>query len=206
MDGKSNWNFVDHFTLHQAACLWCNLNPAKIPELLTFRHPSEVVAAKQMLVSAITSGKLSAGKNANQFSYINEYSGCLVSRDDLQKLAESKDVKPSFLFDTILSIDDSSKANDKSDETREVDKNAGKTGNGKQRSGRPEEYDWNTFVFEIIRRANSPDGLPETQAELVKDMLEWFSLSYDKEPSESSVKSRISPIYRYLDKVRNSQA
>lgn len=80
--------------------------------------------------------------------------------------------------------------------------NASNSDSQKPRSGRPEAYDWDTFVFEIIRRANSPDGLPETRAELVRDMLEWFSLTYGKEPSESSVKSRISQIYKYLEKVK----
>lgn len=66
------------------------------------------------------------------------------------------------------------------------------------KGGRPQEYDWDTFVVEIIRRANTPDGLPETQAELIRDMLTWFSETCGREPAESSVKGRIAKIYQYL--------
>ena len=52
--------------------------------------------------------------------------------------------------------------------------------------------------MEIIRRANAVDGLPEKQAELVGEMMGWFSENYDTEPAVSSVKQRISKIYKYL--------
>ena len=64
--------------------------------------------------------------------------------------------------------------------------------------------------MEIIRHANSLDGLPEKQAELVGEMMDWFSENYDTEPAVSSVKQRISNIYKYLadhkTKTENSGA
>lgn len=57
--------------------------------------------------------------------------------------------------------------------------------------------------MEIIRRANTPDGLPATQADLIRDMLQWFVETEGKEPAESAVKSRISKIYKYMDEAKN---
>jgi hypothetical protein len=71
------------------------------------------------------------------------------------------------------------------------------------RGGRPAEYDWDTFVMEVIRRANL-DGLPEKQADLIREMLVWFQTIFGQEPAESAVKKRISKIYSYLAKAKNS--
>ena len=60
--------------------------------------------------------------------------------------------------------------------------------------------------MEIIRRANSPDGLPEVQAELIRNLLQWFSDTYGNEPAESAVKQRISKIYKYLNEAKNKTA
>lgn len=70
------------------------------------------------------------------------------------------------------------------------------------RGGRPSEYDWDSFMLEIIRRANSLDGLPDSQAELVRDMLQWFSITTGLEPAESSIKVRTSKIYKYLNESK----
>jgi hypothetical protein len=56
--------------------------------------------------------------------------------------------------------------------------------------------------MEIIRRANLPDGLPDTQADLIRDMLAWFLDATGREPAESAVKQRISKIYAYLREAR----
>jgi hypothetical protein len=60
--------------------------------------------------------------------------------------------------------------------------------------------------MEIVRRANLPDGLPDTQADLVRDMLTWFQTTYGQEPADSAVKARISKIYRYLEEAKNRPA
>jgi hypothetical protein len=71
------------------------------------------------------------------------------------------------------------------------------------RGGRPAEHDWDSFQMEIVKRANQPDGLPKVQAELIRDMLKWFSDNYNAEPAESAVKQRISKIYNYIAKGKN---
>jgi hypothetical protein len=70
----------------------------------------------------------------------------------------------------------------------------------KHRGGRPSPYPWDEFYCEIIRRADTPDGLPETQAELVSTMLQWCQKHWGMEPGESTVKERISAIYAHRRK------
>lgn len=60
--------------------------------------------------------------------------------------------------------------------------------------------------MEIIRQANLPDGLPEKQADLVREMLSWFQARFDQEPAKSAVKARVSKIYRYLEGAKNLPA
>lgn len=74
---------------------------------------------------------------------------------------------------------------------------------GSRKAGRPRKYDWDAFYHEIIRSALELDALPEKQADLQKQMQEWFLHTYGKEPSESSVAQKISQIYIYLEKGKN---
>lgn len=187
----SNWMYVDFFTVQQVAALWCRYDPKSISPI-PMRQPSEFVAAKQMLMGGIISEELPASHEYNPNHIIGDFSQSIVSRDNLTAFARSKDVFPPFLFDTLAAKDLPTDEGDK----KTPDKNRG---------GRPTEWDWDAFICEIIRKANSPDGLPEKQADLVRDMLEWFMHTYKKEPAESSVKSRISNIYKYLRKVKNSK-
>lgn len=71
------------------------------------------------------------------------------------------------------------------------------------KAGRKPAYDWLTFTYEIIRIANGPDGLPDSQAELERVMAEWCSQNWEKEPGETSLKDHIRPIYRHLGKDGN---
>lgn len=71
--------------------------------------------------------------------------------------------------------------------------------------GRPEQYDWELFYAELIRKAKSPNEWPDKQANLINDMLTWFTMRFGNEPSESSVKKRIIRINRYLEEVKNSK-
>ncbi|WP_421981245.1 hypothetical protein [Roseibium sp.] len=71
--------------------------------------------------------------------------------------------------------------------------------------GRPGQYDWDLFHAEIIRIANTPDGLPDKRADLVRAMLLWFSERFGKEPSESAVKKKIIRIYSHLEEVKKSK-
>lgn len=166
-------------------------------------YPSEAVAIKQMLAGAITTGKLLANSEANPFSSIGDYSKSLVSRDDLKAYAHQRQLYPAFLFDTLASFGDAGtlQASPHLHRSEPVKPVAAKT--DRNVGGRPPEYDWDSFILEVIFRANSPDGLPGTQAELIRDMLLWFSNTYGVEPAESAVKQRISKIYNYLKKAKN---
>lgn len=69
------------------------------------------------------------------------------------------------------------------------------------KTGRPRAYDRDAFYLEIIVRADL-DGLPERQADLIRDMQEWCQKNWDHEPSDSQIKEMIRPIYNNPRKVR----
>ena len=70
------------------------------------------------------------------------------------------------------------------------------------KKGRPTKYDWDTFYCEVIRIANSPDGLPDTPAELKNTMLDWFNEKYNAHPTDSLIRTKISKIYSYKDSAK----
>jgi hypothetical protein len=179
----SHWMHVNTFTVAQAAALWCEVDPSRV-NTIDDMNPPEYLAVKQMLASAIWRGELRFNAGGN----IRDMSKVLVERTDLQTFARERELFPRFLFDTMATFDGP------------VVRNYAEL---KNRGGRPPEYDWDTFIFEIIRRANTPDGLPEKQADLIKSMLLWFQETYGREPAESAVKDRVSKIYRYLAGAKN---
>jgi hypothetical protein len=60
--------------------------------------------------------------------------------------------------------------------------------------GRPKEYDWDAFAREIVRRANTPDGLPD-RARLTRDMAQWCIDTWGKEPADSTLRKQVSKLY-----------
>lgn len=191
---------TDIFTVEQAAALWCGYDPSRLTHVDSM-DPPEVLAVKQMLTGGILSGLLPADTTTNPFRTIGNHKDSFVSRKDLEEFARSRDLFPPFLFDTLspfpekelyARIQDRNPISDSPIEPAAAN-----------RGGRPVEYDWDSFTMEIILRANSPDGLPETQAELIRDLLQWFSDNYGVEPAESAVKQRISKIYSYLKNAKN---
>ncbi|MEC5291491.1 hypothetical protein VSX64_12230 [Aurantimonas sp. C2-6-R+9] len=201
----SYWMHVSAFTVNQASALWCGVDPASIGSLF-IGAPSEAHATKQMLVAAIVGGELKADSSTNSLTFIGDYSGSLVSRHDLEDFARKRKLFPAFLFDTLAPFGASSATPLGQFQASNVIAPRPIHSYTGGKGGRPQEYDWNSFMLEIIRRANLPDGLPETQAELIRDMLLWFRDTYDAEPAESSVKSRISKIYGYLGEAKNPLA
>lgn len=194
---------VDLFTVEQAAALWIDVDPASVGPL-DKHNPSEYSATKQMLTAGILTGELNADTSTNGLRMIGDHSKSLVARADLEAFAKNRNLFPAFLFDTLAPFQRQhnpvaamSAINQPNEvATFEITPSA-------NRGGRPAQYDWDSFTMEIIRRANHPDGLPEKQAYLVRDMLSWFQSRYRQEPAESAVKSRISKIYRYLDEAKN---
>ncbi len=67
-----------------------------------------------------------------------------------------------------------------------------------RKRGRPPAYDWDAFYIEVIRIANTSDGLPTTQSELERKMAQWFVNRYDKEPGETTLKDRVRRIYKHV--------
>ena len=75
----------------------------------------------------------------------------------------------------------------------------------KSKGGRPPKYNWEEFYTEIIVRADL-DGLPETQADLVRDMRGWFIDKLDDCPVDSELKKRIAPIYKHPSKALKKES
>lgn len=63
--------------------------------------------------------------------------------------------------------------------------------------GRPLK-DWDTFHVEVIAIANTPDGLPDKQADLERRMLDWCQQHMADPPQETAVRDRVSAIYQRL--------
>lgn len=73
------------------------------------------------------------------------------------------------------------------------------TNEKKQRGGRP-PLDWESFLIEIVRLANLPDGLPSKQSDLEQTMLQWCAKTWGKEPGESTVRQKVSAVYAAIRK------
>lgn len=65
------------------------------------------------------------------------------------------------------------------------------------RGARP-RFDWDAFWIEVCRCIH--DGLPAPQGALVRDMLHWFSMSGASGPDASTVKKKLAPLWRSLDR------
>ncbi len=185
------WALVDAFTVHQAACLWVGAEPAQTDAARRIwgktAELDRIAPVKQMLSAAIRAGELPADTSANPMAMIGDHSNTLVTREALRAFAKSKKQQPVFLFDTLLP----ERTEAGGDNSEEVDRQP-------SRGGRPEEYDWDAFVIEIIRIANTPDGLPEKQSELLGTMLYWCEETWGKQPAQSTAKDKISKIYNGL--------
>ena len=62
--------------------------------------------------------------------------------------------------------------------------------------GRPGLYKWDDFQVEITRIANTPDGLPEMQADLEKEMAQWCEDTWGVQPGVSTIRGKIAPHYQ----------
>ena len=73
----------------------------------------------------------------------------------------------------------------------------------RRRRGRPRDYDWDAFFQRVTVIAHTR-GLPEKQAALVDEMLEWCQQYWGREPVSSMVKEKLQPIYQAM-KADNSK-
>ncbi len=67
----------------------------------------------------------------------------------------------------------------------------------KKRGGRLLQHDWDAYSVEVSRRVYE-DGLPETQAEFVDGMLDWFMGRGDESIDASTIKKKISKLFGVL--------
>lgn len=65
--------------------------------------------------------------------------------------------------------------------------------------GVPPRYDWDGFYGALARRIHD-HGIPPTQAELVREMLDWFG-HREEAPDESTVRRKIAIVWRELSRV-----
>lgn len=71
----------------------------------------------------------------------------------------------------------------------------------KPQTGRPTKYDWESFYIAITLIANSLDGLPDKQADLEAEMMQWcIDNNWPDTPAQSMIRKKISPIYQALKK------
>ena len=58
--------------------------------------------------------------------------------------------------------------------------------------GRPVRWDWGGAVGHLLSVANTPDGLPDTQADIERLVAGWFSTTGGDEPAESAIREHVS--------------
>jgi hypothetical protein len=67
--------------------------------------------------------------------------------------------------------------------------------------GVPPRYDWDGFYAAIARRVHE-HGIPATQAELIREMLDWFERRHnERAPDESTVRRKLAVVWRELNRV-----
>jgi len=208
MSFPAEWNLVDVFTIGQAAYLWHELDPpaGEVRERYQGRPPA-VAAVMQALMGALAAKNIVGEWHDPVAEIRKDPFRVSVSRADLISFAKLKNVYPAFLFDTVapphtnppvtLAGQSVSTGRGLVDVQGSTDRDG--TVSSRKR-GRPEGYDWNACVGEIVRLADM-DGLPVTQAELLRHLQGWFIDQFDDCPSDSVLKSRISSIYQYLEKI-----
>lgn len=67
------------------------------------------------------------------------------------------------------------------------------------RAGAPPRYDWNLFAGALARRVHD-EGMPASQGELIRDMLDWFATTFGAVPDESTIRRRVQALWPVLTK------
>ena len=93
----NRWSGIESYTVGQAACLWCEVEPGVSYIATSTSHPI-VKSIEQLIVSEAEAGRLSLESSNNLLAKIGDYSGSMISRVDLVSLAERRGEAPRFLF------------------------------------------------------------------------------------------------------------
>lgn len=75
---------------------------------------------------------------------------------------------------------------------------------GLSRRGRLAKWEWEDCFVEICRIVHL-DGLPKSQAEMVRKLQDWFISQVDNHPAESEIKKRVSKVFRAIREAENSE-
>ena len=67
--------------------------------------------------------------------------------------------------------------------------------------GSPQKYDWDAFWIEVCRRVHD-DGLPTTQAAMVRELQDWFDSNADVSPDPSTIKKKLTRLWKVLPVVK----
>ena len=77
------------------------------------------------------------------------------------------------------------------------EKIAGQARNPRGGPGAPPKYDWDGFWIEACRRIHD-EGVPLTQAALVRDLQDWFDANAAVAPDLSTIKKKVSKLWKAL--------
>ncbi len=65
------------------------------------------------------------------------------------------------------------------------------------RGGAPARYDWNAFAGAVARRVHD-QGMPASQGQLIRDMLDWFGSTFGVVPDERTIRRRVQALWPVL--------
>ncbi|MBF0354927.1 MAG: hypothetical protein HQL43_06810 [Alphaproteobacteria bacterium] len=71
--------------------------------------------------------------------------------------------------------------------------------------GAPQKYDWDGFWIEACRHVHD-EGIPSTQAAMVRDLLDWFDAKGGSSPDPSTVKKKVSRLWKALHPSASSSS
>jgi hypothetical protein len=68
----------------------------------------------------------------------------------------------------------------------------------KDRGGAPRKFDRDLFFIEIVRIANTPDGLPDRR-DLARHMADWCAKNFEEPPAENTIRAWLAKVCDRLD-------
>ena len=188
------------FTLHEASARWgCNLADIAgwadegrfhiLTGMPTVRCGDEIVAGKVILSPMEVLPlfrRCGTGPSEGIVRRIQP-----VTRDDWLLITDPAEGVPVTVADMLIPAEEVHAFEEENGIVRHV-----QTGPGASRG-----YDWEGMTTALLMRLYT-QGLPDTQAELVAEMQDWFSeqTNGQKMPDSRSIRRRVTPIWRALGK------
>lgn len=140
----------------------------------------------------LESGKASFSVGDSYFPNVVS-GGVLVIENDLKVYLSSDDISPTeIVAETVGKSDQIEPINTKAEAPKV------------NRGGRPAKWEWEDCLVEIFRIVHLY-GLPESQAEMVRTLQDWFISHVSDAPAESEIKKRVSKVFRAIREAENSE-